>query len=261
MTLGGYATGLLVESHEGRPTKIEGNPDHPMSLGAASVFHQASILELYDPDRTRTVLRGGETSSWEEFLADLVPALAEQTGQGRRGPAHPDGNRHLADAGGAARRAAQAVPAGEMAPVRAVEPGQRARTARDASAHVDAHYDFEKAKVVVVARQRFPLHPSGQPALRAAVRPRPARRDRSATPPADDEPPLRRGADADHHRHDGRPPAGRAARDESSRWRTTSLWTLAASRRRRRRRTTAGLVARRRARFAGEPGRGPRDRR
>ena len=50
-----------------------------MSLGAASVFHQASILELYDPDRSQAVRRGGEISSWEEFLADLVPALAEQS--------------------------------------------------------------------------------------------------------------------------------------------------------------------------------------
>ena len=78
MTLGGYATGLLVESHEGRPTKVEGNPDHPMSLGAASVFHQASVLDLYDPDRTRTVLRAGEVSSWPEFMGELVNALAEQ---------------------------------------------------------------------------------------------------------------------------------------------------------------------------------------
>ncbi len=85
MTLGGFATGLLVEAHEGRPTKIEGNPDHPISLGAANVFHQASVLELYDPDRTRTVLRAGETSSWEEFLADLVPALAEQSAKGGAG--------------------------------------------------------------------------------------------------------------------------------------------------------------------------------
>ena len=78
MTIGGYATGLLVESHEGRPTKVEGNPDHPMSLGAANVFHQASVLELYDPERSRTVLRAGEVSSWDEFMGDLVNALAEQ---------------------------------------------------------------------------------------------------------------------------------------------------------------------------------------
>jgi molybdopterin-containing oxidoreductase family iron-sulfur binding subunit len=65
MTQGGAGVGLLVESHLGRPTKIEGNPDHPGSLGATDLFNQASILTLYDPDRSQTVTLLGRTSTWE----------------------------------------------------------------------------------------------------------------------------------------------------------------------------------------------------
>ena len=69
--LGGYATGVLAESHMGRPTKIEGNPDHPASLGATNTFAQASILEMYDPERSKVVLNRGSISTWESFLGAL----------------------------------------------------------------------------------------------------------------------------------------------------------------------------------------------
>src|SRR5215510_12217133 len=78
MPLGGLATGLLVESHEGRPTKIEGNPLHPGSLGATDVFAQAAVLGLYDPDRSQTLTNVGEIRPWSAFLAAIRAALAAQ---------------------------------------------------------------------------------------------------------------------------------------------------------------------------------------
>ena len=75
MTFGADAIGLLVESHEGRPTKVEGNPDHPSSLGSSNVFAQASILNLYDPDRAQTVTKAGEIQTWSQFV-DAAQALA-----------------------------------------------------------------------------------------------------------------------------------------------------------------------------------------
>jgi molybdopterin-containing oxidoreductase family iron-sulfur binding subunit len=69
MPFGGDALGLLVESHEGRPTKIEGNPEHPSSMGATDVFAQAAVLDLYDPDRGKTTVSMGELGTWESFQA------------------------------------------------------------------------------------------------------------------------------------------------------------------------------------------------
>ncbi|HSD66595.1 MAG TPA: TAT-variant-translocated molybdopterin oxidoreductase, partial [Vicinamibacteria bacterium] len=69
MPAGTSAYGLVVETHEGRPTKIEGNELHPSTLGASSARVQAAILDLYDPDRSPAVLRRGERSTWAELVA------------------------------------------------------------------------------------------------------------------------------------------------------------------------------------------------
>ena len=85
MPLAGLGTGVLVESHMGRPTKIEGNPDHPASLGATDVFTQASILNLYDPDRETGVTYLGRPSTWNEALAAVRKALqSSEKGRGFR---------------------------------------------------------------------------------------------------------------------------------------------------------------------------------
>lgn len=76
--LAGYALGLVVASREGRPIKVEGNPSHPISQGASDVFSQASILGLYDPDRSQAVTFRGRPRARSEALSALRQALADQ---------------------------------------------------------------------------------------------------------------------------------------------------------------------------------------
>ncbi len=82
-TFGGYAAPLLVESHLFRPTKIEGNDKHPVSLGGTDVYAQASILEMYDPDRSQHIVHLGDYKPWSNFQHDLRGALdAQQSSHG-----------------------------------------------------------------------------------------------------------------------------------------------------------------------------------
>jgi MoCo/4Fe-4S cofactor protein with predicted Tat translocation signal len=77
-TLGGYASPILVESHLGRPTKVEGNDQHPASLGGTDIFAQASILGMYDPDRSQSVMSMGDQRSWQAFLGAIRGPLSAQ---------------------------------------------------------------------------------------------------------------------------------------------------------------------------------------
>src|SRR5208283_6159306 len=78
MPFGAYGLPVLVESHEGRPTKIEGNPEHPATLGACDAFSQASVLGLYDPDRLQAVTGEDDVKAWGDFVGSLREALAAQ---------------------------------------------------------------------------------------------------------------------------------------------------------------------------------------
>ncbi len=75
--LEGFASGLLVTSHDGRPTKIEGNPDHPETQGATTAIEQALILGLYDDDRAKALRHGADTFAWRSFLAETKARAAK----------------------------------------------------------------------------------------------------------------------------------------------------------------------------------------
>ncbi|MCQ8239487.1 TAT-variant-translocated molybdopterin oxidoreductase [Rhizosaccharibacter radicis] len=83
--LDGHANGVRVLVRDGRPLKIEGNPDHPWSLGGTDTFAQASVLGLYDPYRSQAVLHQGRPSSWGAFRAALAGPLAAHAADGGQG--------------------------------------------------------------------------------------------------------------------------------------------------------------------------------
>lgn len=82
MPFGGYGFPVLAESHEGRPTKLDGNDRHPASNGASDIFTQAEILNLYDPDRAQNVVNDGLTTTWDDFFVLMRKQLETTKGQG-----------------------------------------------------------------------------------------------------------------------------------------------------------------------------------
>jgi molybdopterin-containing oxidoreductase family iron-sulfur binding subunit len=149
MPLGGYAAGVLVESHMNRPTKVEGNPDHPSSLGASDAFMQASLLGLYDPDRSQVVRRYGDTATWGDFIGALQPVVtaAKTNGAGLRLLTQTITSPTL----GAQIQALLAqYPGMKWHQWEAVNRDNAREGARMAfGGYADVHYDFTKANVVV----------------------------------------------------------------------------------------------------------------
>src|SRR4051812_33974018 len=84
-SLGGVAMGLLAKSYEGRPVKIEGNPEHPGSRGATDVRAQASLLDMYDPDRAQQVTFRNVPKTWPQFTTEIRSAIDSSRADGGAG--------------------------------------------------------------------------------------------------------------------------------------------------------------------------------
>ncbi len=201
VTLGGIATGLLVESHEGRPTKVEGNPLHPSSLGAADVFAQAAILNIYDPDRAQSLTNTGDVTSWSAFIAAMKAAMAAQE------PLQGAGVRILSESVGSPTLGTQIkeflarFPAAQW---HQWEPAGR-NNARVGSKlafgeFVDAQYNLEKADVILSLDADFLVSGPGSLALARhfAARRRPEDADKMNRLYVVETMPTSTGSRADH---------------------------------------------------------------
>ena len=239
MPLGGVATGLLVESHEGRPTKVEGNPDHPASLGATDVFAQAAVLGLYDPDRSQTLTDLGEIRPWSAFLGAIRATLNAQ------GAIKGAGLRLLTESVNSPTLAAQIrdlLARFPSARWHQWDPASRENVRAGAKLafgeYVETQYRFDKADVILSLDADFLT--SGPGSLRYAHDFASRRRPEHARP---HEPALRAREHADPDRRPRR--SSSAAAGERGRIRD------APDRRRRRRRRRAGRGAARRRREVG----------
>ena len=149
-TLGGYAAPILVESNMFRPTKVEGNAQHPASSGGTDIYSQASILDLYDPDRAQNVTYMGDVRSWTAFTEALRgPLSAEKSMAG-------GGVRILTQTVSSPTLAAQIheyLEANSQAKWHVFEPISRDNVVEGAKLAfgepVETRYDFSKADVIV----------------------------------------------------------------------------------------------------------------
>jgi MoCo/4Fe-4S cofactor protein with predicted Tat translocation signal len=148
MPMSGSALGVIAESHEGRPTKIEGNPDHPASLGATDAYAQASVLQLYDPDRSTSLTYLGEIRPWGSFVQVMRNALGQRAqGQGVRFLTETVASPTLAAQLTALTTALPQARWHQYEPVNADNVHAGARLAFGEP--VETHYRFDRARVIV----------------------------------------------------------------------------------------------------------------
>jgi molybdopterin-containing oxidoreductase family iron-sulfur binding subunit len=148
--LGGYGRGLLAESHLGRPTKLEGNPTHPASLGATDAVTQAALLDLYDPDRSQVITKFGSIHTWKELTDELAGVMKAQK------PLQGAGVRILTEtvtSPSIARQIREFLGAYPKAKWHQWEPAGRDAVRAGAMLafrkYVETRYDFTKADIVV----------------------------------------------------------------------------------------------------------------
>ena len=210
MTLAGHTSGLLITAREGRPIKVEGNPQHPVNQGAAGVYEQAFLLSLYDPQRARVLRQGKNPRSLrtlaEELAAQVCKAAAADGGAGLRFLTEP---LELAADG----RPAQPHPA--EAAQRALLQLHRHHPGHGPRGHPGAVRPAAHAAATTSARRTSSSRWT-RTSWRAARRTSPTRassRHRRDPKMGAAQPPLRgRGALLHHRRHGGPPPARAAPR-------------------------------------------------
>jgi molybdopterin-containing oxidoreductase family iron-sulfur binding subunit len=150
MPLGAYGTGLLVESHEGRPTKIEGNPQHPSSMGGTDVFNQASVLTMYDPDRSQVNTYLGELRTWPQVLSNLRGPVAAEKATGGAGLRVLSGATSSPSFGAQMQELLKAYPQAKWYQWETVNRDNVYAGAQLAFGQpVETFYDFSKAKVLL----------------------------------------------------------------------------------------------------------------
>jgi molybdopterin-containing oxidoreductase family iron-sulfur binding subunit len=164
----GVGLPVLVESHEGHPTKVEGNPEHPTSLGATDVFAQAAILQLYDPDRAKSVQQRGDVRDWTGFLTAMVGVLGAQQAKGGSGIRFLTETITSPTAAEQVSLIQQAFPQAKWHQWDPVpRDGARAAARQAAGSPSDAAYHFDKADVVVSLEADFLCGALSVPAQKA----------------------------------------------------------------------------------------------